>query len=156
MRRKSGFVRLAGFLTLLAMLLAACGGTSTGSSTPTAGTTPKPQAKYTVALVTDVGGLNDGGFNQLAHEGYEKARAEYGFPDVVIQTQTPTASEYIQNLTSAANQADMVIAVGFLMETPLDQVAKHFTNKMFAIVDGCAVPNPNTGACENLPNVAPL
>ncbi len=156
MRRKSGYIRLAGLLTVFAMLLAACGGTGTGGSTPTAGTTAAAKAKFTVALVTDVGGLNDGGFNQLAHTGYEKARAQYGYPDVVIQTQTPTASEYVQNLTSAANQADMVIAVGFLMETPLDQVAKHFTNKMFAIVDGCAVPNPNTGACENLPNVAPL
>ena len=29
-------------------------------------------------------------------------------------------------------------------------------NKKFAIVDGCAVPDPNTGACETLPNVAPL
>ena len=42
------------------------------------------------------------------------------------------------------------------MQTPLDQVAKQFTNVNFAIVDGCAVPNPNTGACETLPNVAPL
>ncbi|MGH2498230.1 MAG: BMP family lipoprotein [Ktedonobacteraceae bacterium] len=156
MRRKSGYIRLAGLLTLFAMLLAACGSTTSGGSTPTPGATTAPKAKYTVALVTDVGGLNDGGFNQLAHTGYEKARAQYGFPDVIIQTQTPTASEYVQNLTSAANQADMVIAVGFLMETPLDQVAKHFTNKKFAIVDGCAVPDPNTGACENLPNVAPL
>ncbi len=156
MRRKSSFVRLAGFFTVVAMLLAACGGTTGGGSTPTTGTTPAAKAKYTVALVTDVGGLNDGGFNQLAHTGYERARTQYGFPDVVIQTQTPTASEYIQNLTTAATQADMVIAVGFLMQTPLDQIAKHYPNKKFAIVDGCAVPDPNTGACENLPNVAPL
>jgi basic membrane protein A and related proteins len=156
MRRTSGYIRLAGLLTLFAMLLAACGGTTTGGSTPTPGATTAPKAKYTVALVTDVGGLNDGGFNQLAHTGYEKARAQYGFPDVVIQTQTPTASEYVKNLTTAANQADVVVAVGFLMQTPLDQVAKHFTSKMFAIVDGCAVPDANTGACENLSNVAPL
>src|ERR1700719_3876066 len=156
MRRTSGYIRLAGLLTVFAMLLAACGSTGSGGSTPTPGATTAPKAKYTVALVTDVGGLNDGGFNQLAHTGYEKARAQYGFPDVVIQTQTPTASEYVKNLTTAANQADVVIAVGFLMQTPLDQVAKHFTNKKFALVDGCAVPNPNTGACENLPNVAPL
>src|SRR5207302_1706626 len=58
--------------------------------------------------------------------------------------------------TSAAQQADLVIAVGFLMQTPLDQVAKQFPSKKFAIVDGCAVPDPNKGACETLPNVSPL
>lgn len=126
------------------------GNNGSGTKTSTGGGVLK------VALVTDVGGLNDSGFNQLAYTGYEKARTQYGFPDVVIQTQTPTASEYLKNLTSAANRADMVIAVGFLMETPLDQVAKSFTTKKFAIVDGCVVPDPNAGACENLPNVAPL
>src|SRR5205085_4797958 len=43
----------------------------------------------------------------------------------------------------------------FLMQTPLDQVAKQFPNKMFAIVDGCATP-PNSFNCDPLPNVAPL
>ncbi len=150
MRRVGYRVHIASLLAIFAMLLAACGGSggTTTGSTPTAA----PAAK--VALVTDIGGLNDNGFNHLAYTGYKKAEAQYGFKEEVIQTQSQ--NDYVKNLTSAAQQADLVVAVGFLMQTPLDQVAKQFPNKKFAIVDGCAVPDPNTGACETLPNVAPL
>jgi basic membrane protein A len=138
---------------LFALVLAACGGSTTssggGGTTPTA---TKPAV--TVALVTDIGGLNDMGFNHLAYLGYTKAQTQYGFPTKIIQTQSQ--NDYVKNLTLAAQSAKLVIAVGFLMQTPLDQVAKQFPNVDFAIVDGCAVPNPNTGACETLPNVAPL
>lgn len=59
------------------------------------------------------------------------------------------------NLSQAAQAADLVIAVGFLMQTPLDQVAKQFPSKKFAIIDGCAIPAGKSD-CETLPNVAPL
>ena len=151
MRRTVDLIRIASFLALFAMLLAACGGSSTQA--PTGGTTPTKPA-VTAALVTDIGGLNDNGFNHLAYTGYTKAQNQYGFPQKIIQTQSQ--NDYVKNLTLAAQSADMVIAVGFLMQTPLDQVAKQFPSKMFAIVDGCAVPNSTTGNCETLPNVAPL
>jgi basic membrane protein A len=153
MRRFSGMARVATFLVAFALLLSACG-SSTPTTTGGGGTTPTTKGSVTVALVTDIGGLNDGGFNQLSYAGYTKAQKQYGFKSLVIQTQSQ--NDYVQNLTTAAQQADMVIAVGFLMETPLDRVAKQFPNKKFAIVDGCAVPDPNTGACENLSNVAQL
>lgn len=154
MRRFSGMARVATFLALFALALSACGSTTTGTNPGSGGSTPSTKGSVTVALVTDIGGLNDGGFNQLAYAGYTKAQKQYGFKSVVIQTQSQ--NDYVQNLTTAAQQADMVIAVGFLMQTPLDRIAKQFPNKKFAIVDGCAVPDPNTGACENLPNVAQL
>src|SRR5207253_6517687 len=105
------------------------------------------------ALVTDIGGLNDNGFNHLAYTGYKKAETQYGFPEKIIQTQSQ--NDYVKNLTSAAQSSDLVIAVGFLMETPLDQVAKQYPNKKFAIVDGCALP-ANSNNCDPLANVAPL
>ncbi len=155
MRRISGLATLTTFFVLIAMLLSACGGSSTtgGGSTPTSA----PSAKVTVALVTDIGGLNDGGFNQFSHQGYEKARAQYGFPDVVIQSQVISDAEYTKNITAAAQQADMVIGVGFLMQNAIYTVAKQYPNKKFALIDGCATnPSDKTGACQNLPNVAPL
>jgi basic membrane protein A len=155
MRRISGLAPITTFLLLFAMLLTACGGTSTGGG----GTTPTtaPSAKVTVGLVTDIGGLNDGGFNQFSHLGYEKARTQYGFPDVVIQSQVISDSEYTKNITAAAQQADMVIGVGFLMQNAIYTVAKQYPNKKFALIDGCATnPADKSGACVNLPNVAPL
>jgi basic membrane protein A len=155
MRRVGGFARIAAFLTLIPLVLAACGGTSTGAgTTPTAA--PKAAA-VTVGIVTDIGGLNDGGFNQFSHAGYEKARAQFGFPDVVIQSQVISDTEYTKNINAAAQQADMVIGVGFLMEHGIYTVAKQYPNKKFALIDGCAVnPTDTSGACVNLPNVAPL
>jgi basic membrane protein A len=155
MRRVGGFARIAAFLTLIPLVFAACGGTSTGAgTTPTAA--PKAAA-VTVGIVTDIGGLNDGGFNQFSHAGYEKARAQFGFPDVVIQSQVISDTEYTKNINAAAQQADMVIGVGFLMEHAIYTVAKQYPNKKFALIDGCAVnPTDTSGACVNLPNVAPL
>ncbi len=154
MRKRVSLVSFASFLTLFAMLLAACGGTTTtgGGATPTA-TTAK--AAVTVGLVTDIGGLNDGGFNQFSHLGYEKARAQYGFSDVVIQSPVISDAEYTKSLTTAAQQADMVIGVGFLMEVGIYNVATQFPNKKFALIDGCAAKTLG-GACVNLPNVAQL
>ena len=145
MRRISGLATITTFFVLLAMLLSACGSSSTGGggTTPTAASS----AKVTVGLVTDIGGLNDGGFNQFSHKGYEQARTQYGFPDVVIQSQVISDAEYTKNITAAAQQADMVIGVGFLMEKAIYTVAKQYPNKKFALIDGCATnPADKTGA----------
>jgi basic membrane protein A len=137
------------------MLLSACGSTTT-SNPSGGGSTPTTKGSVTVALVTDVGGLNDSGFNQMAYQGYTKAQKQYGFKSVVIQTTNPTPSQYIQELRQAAQSADMVVAVGFLMQNPLDIVAKQFPNKKFAIVDGCATKDANNTDCDPLSNVASL
>src|SRR5258708_16279768 len=152
MPRIGNRVYIASLLTIFAMVLASCGVPNSGGARQGGNTPTTPSIK--VALVTDIGGLNDNGFNHLAYTGYKKAETQYSFKEQIIQTQSQ--NDYVKNLTSAAQQADLVIAVGFLMQTPLDQVAKQFPSKKFSIVDGCAVPDPNKGACETLANVASL
>jgi basic membrane protein A len=155
MRRISGLAPIITFLVLFTMLLTACGGTTSSGG----GTTPTTAAKaaVTVGMVSDIGGLNDSGFNQFTHLGYEKARTQYGFPDVVIVSKVISDAEYTKNITAVAQQADMVIGVGFLMQNAIYTVAKQFPNKKFALIDGCATnPTDKTGTCVNLPNVAPL
>lgn len=145
-------IRLVPVLVIF-LLLAACGG---GGNTGN-GSTPTPKPSVKVALVTDIGGLNDNGFNHLAYTGYTKAQQQYGFHTAIIQTQSQ--NDYVKNLTTAAEEVGsggLVVAVGFLMQTPLYNVAKQFSSTNFAIVDGCAVPNATTGACATLPNVSPL
>ncbi|HEY7348960.1 MAG TPA: BMP family ABC transporter substrate-binding protein [Ktedonobacterales bacterium] len=131
---------------IVLLLLSACG------STPGGPTTTAP--KFQVGLVTDIGQINDRGFNQLAHDGYERAEAKYHFKDSVIQTQSQ--NDYIKNLTTAAQTNDLVVGVGFLMAQAIDQVAKTFPNKKFALVDSCAAVDAN-GTCDtNIKNVVPL
>jgi basic membrane protein A len=105
-----------------------------------------------VTLVTDIGGINDNGFNHLAYQGYTKAKQEFGYTEQLIQT--ASQNDYITNLTQAARTSDLVIGNGFLMQAPLDQIAKQFPNVKFALVDGCATLA--NGDCDKLPNVAPL
>ncbi|HTK05698.1 MAG TPA: BMP family ABC transporter substrate-binding protein [Ktedonobacteraceae bacterium] len=148
--RKSGVIaQIASLSVLFMMVLSACG----SSSSPTTGGAPSQPAAKKVALVTDVGGLNDQGFNQLSYEGYKKAEGQYNFSEKVVQTTSP--NDYVTNLTNAAQVADLVIAVGFLMQTPIDAVAKKFPSKKFALIDGCPTATP-TSDCDTLPNVAPL
>ena len=152
MRSIGGLARIATFLALFALVLTACGGTSTGTgTTPTAA---PPAAK--VALVTDIGGLNDRSFNQLAYKGYTQALNQYHFTSKVIQT--VSQNDYVKNLTLASQSVGpggLVIAVGFLMQAPLDSIAKQNPNIHYAIVDGCAQPASAT-ACDPLANVSPL
>lgn len=151
LRGKYGwFVQITLLLSLVAMVLSACGGSSNGGNNSNSGNTAAP---IKVSLVTDIGGLNDNGFNHLSYVGYTKARKELNFDERVIQS--TSQNDYVSNLTQAAQAADLVFAVGFLMQTPIYQVAKQFPNKKFAIIDGCATA-PGKFDCTNLPNVAPL
>ena len=144
--------KVASLLMLLSLLLVACGSSSGSGGTSSGGGGTTPTSSLKVALVTDIGGLNDNGFNHLAYTGYQKALSQYGFKEKVIQT--TSQNDYVTNLTQAAQVADLVLAVGFLMQQPLDKVAKQFPSKKFGIIDGCATDAK--GNCDNLPNVAPL
>ena len=87
-----------------------------------------------VALVTDIGGLNDRGFNALANKGLERAEDQLGIDGRVFISDA--ASDYVPNLSQAARGGyDLVIGVGFLMGDALSSVATQFPDTKFAIVD---------------------
>ena len=94
-------------------------------------------------LVTDIGGLNDRSFNHLAYLGLQNAEHQLGVQGEVLQSNSD--SDYVPNLQTAAAHGDnLVIAVGFLMESAVEKVAKAFPNTNFAIIDsGPAKPIPN-------------
>ncbi|MDP9492061.1 MAG: BMP family ABC transporter substrate-binding protein [Actinomycetota bacterium] len=117
----------------VALLLAACGGDGdSGSGATTAEGIQK--AEFKIGLVTDVGQLNDRGFNQLAHEGLKRAEKEL---DVEIRVaQSNSAADYIPNHTSLARQGyDLVIGVGFSQGDAVDAAAVKLPDARFAIVD---------------------
>ena len=77
--------------------------------------------------MTDIGGLNDKGFNALAYKGLKQAQAKLGVEGRVFISKS--AADYIPNLSTGATQGyDMVIAVGFLMADSTAAVAKRFPN----------------------------
>jgi basic membrane protein A len=105
------------------------GGASSGGSEQTE---EKPAIK--IGLVTDIGGLNDRSFNQLANEGLEQAKAELGAEGRALTSNSN--ADYVPNLSTLAQQKyDLVIGVGFLMADAIDTVAKKFPDTNFAIID---------------------
>jgi len=97
---------------------------------------PAAPAKLRVALVTDVGGLNDKSFNALAYKGLKDAQKKLGIDGRVFISKS--SADYIPNLTAGARQYDLVVGVGFLMADQVAAVAKRFPDKKFAIVDFAA------------------
>jgi basic membrane protein A len=112
----------------------ACGDDEETNGTTGSQETAEPEKKLRVGLVTDIGGLNDRSFNQLANEGLERAKSELGIEGrVVISEQN---SDYVPNLSSLAQQRyDLVIGVGFLMAEAMNTVASQFPQSKFAIID---------------------
>jgi basic membrane protein A and related proteins len=112
----------------VAVLAAGCG--SSGSSTGTSGS----GSNLKIGLVTDIGGLNDHGFNHLAYVGLQRAHHELGVSVKVNQSQSN--ADYVPNLSSFAQQKyDLVIGVGFLMHDAIRTVAKKFPQTKFMIID---------------------
>jgi basic membrane protein A and related proteins len=96
--------------------------------------TTKSQATIKVAVVTDVGGLNDKGFNALAAKGLAQAKRDLGVGGRVYISKT--AADYIPNLVAAARAGhQLVIGNGFLMGDAVAAVAKRYPKVNFAIID---------------------
>lgn len=124
--------RLAAAACAVAML-AACGSDDGGSGSGGASATPKGK-KLRIAMVTDIGGLNDRSFNALAYKGLKDAEKELGAE--VRAVSSKSNADYVPNLSTLARQKyDVVFAVGFLMAEATDKVAKAFPNTKFAIID---------------------
>ena len=141
-------VAIAALFLLLLPGLAACGTSSTPGGS---GNNSAPKVK--VGLVTDIGGLNDKGFNHLADVGLNQAISQLHIQGDVKESHSDT--DYVPNLTSFATGGyNLVIAVGFLMQTAVGTVAKQFPNVHFAIIDGDATDA--NGNVISLPNVVGL
>jgi basic membrane protein A len=89
-----------------------------------------------VAIVTDIGGLNDKGFNQLSNVGLQRAirRLDNVTGRAYV---TSSANDRTPNLRAAAQSGfGLVIPVGVLFAFgPIDAVAPSFPNTKFAGID---------------------
>ena len=99
-----------------------------------------------VGLVTDVGGLNDRGFNQLV------VRRACSAPSGSSASPRRSSSrsrrgEYVPNLSTFARQGyDLTIGVGFTEAQAVDTAATKFPDSNFAIVDVDQTEEPHKPA----------
>lgn len=131
-------------ITVLTMggLVAGCGATNNTTTTNTPTTGAATHTDFKVALVTDTGGLNDKGFNYLSSVGLNKAKAEFGVTTSVVQSQSD--ADYVPNLQHFGQAGyNLVIAVGYLMDGAVKQVAAQYKNTKFLIIDDQIDGMPN-------------
>src|SRR5881392_793461 len=116
-------------LALAALSLALVTGASASKSKPSS-----KHAALKVGLVTDIGGLNDRGFNHLSYVGLLRAQRQLGIQQRVYQAKSP--QEYVPNLSTFARDGyDLTIGVGFTEADAIDTVATDFPGSKFAVVD---------------------
>ncbi|HEY2940221.1 MAG TPA: BMP family ABC transporter substrate-binding protein [Gaiellaceae bacterium] len=118
---------IAAIAGVVAVAVAAVGGAGKASA--------KPEATVKVAVVTDIGGLNDKGFNHLSYVGLQQAKKKLGVQGRVYITKS--ANDRKPNLQTAAQVGyNPVVAVGVLFEFgPLDAVAPAFPKTKFVGID---------------------
>lgn len=149
--KKMRFAKLAsiGVAGVLALTLAGCGG---GGSASTAGSTAGSAAAssdYQVSMVTDMGGVNDQSFNQLAWEGLQQLQKDTGIK--VGYTESKQESDYATNLDKAVdNESNLVWGIGFAMADAIQTAAKQNPDVSFAIIDNAY---PEDSLTDNLTGV---
>lgn len=110
---------------------------------------PRPGIK--VGLVTDVGGRGDKSFNDSALRGLEDWAAGWNLASVPpelagqnitsldinpVIVESKASEDYVPNLTKLANEGcDLVIAVGFMLESAVQEVAPQFPDTKFMLID---------------------
>ena len=100
---------------------------------------PLPNASaIKVGLVTDIGGVNDQAFNQLAWAGVQRASTDMGFQAKFLESMQPT--NYETNIDAlAAEGYNVIITVGPLMGDATTLKAKQYPDIKFAIVDNAYI-----------------
>lgn len=96
-----------------------------------------------VCLVTDIGRVNDGTFNEYAYNGMLRAVDEFGLDNTYIETTSQT--DYAKNIgTCLSEEYDVIITVGFLIGEATHAAAEENPDVLFIGVDQFfADPLPN-------------
>lgn len=136
--------------------LTACGGGSKTESTaaPTEAQTTAAESKaeeatteaaasepasggYELALVTDLGTIDDKSFNQGAWEGLKKYAEENGISYKYYQPQEGTTDSYLETIGLAIEGgAKLVVCPGFLFEEPIYMAQDKYPDVHFILLDG--------------------
>ncbi|TWT04551.1 BMP family protein [Planomicrobium sp. CPCC 101079] len=132
-------------------MLTACGSSSDeGSSTSGSSESGGGEASdFSVAMVTDVGGVDDKSFNQSAWEGLQQFGEENGLKKGdggFDYLQSASDADYNTNLNNLIRRDfDVVFGIGFLMEGAVKEIAEQQKDAQLAIIDA-VVDAPNVAS----------
>lgn len=105
----------------------------------------EPQGTIKVGMVTDVGGVNDGSFNESSWNGLQKASEELGVE--VKYLESANDADYVPNIEAFIDEEyDLIISVGYMLADATREAAEANPDQMFAIIDDASIDLPNV-AC---------
>jgi basic membrane protein A len=120
-----------GLILLAFFVLAAAGGCSRGQKAGAAGET------FELALVTDLGTIDDKSFNQGAWEGLVQYAGENGIPHKYYQPAEQSDDAYLTAIDLAVRGgAKVIVTPGFLFEVPVFTAQDRYPTVNFILVDG--------------------
>lgn len=139
----------------MVMAMTACGSSSTEEAADPADTTEAADdgaeaaddaaaggEGYKIGLVTDVGGVNDGSFNQSAWEGLQRAADELGIEANYLESSTD--ADYAPNLEAFIDEEyDLIISVGYMLADATKAAAEANPDCRFAIIDDATIELDN-------------
>jgi basic membrane protein A len=140
---------LASALLAGALVLTACGGSSTSSTDTTPGSSGSsssaPKSDLKVGLAYDIGGRGDQSFNDAAAAGLDKAKADLGIETKELEASNgePESAKEERLRVLATAGYNPVIAVGFAYSGSVAKVAKEMPDTKFAIIDDAAAVGDN-------------
>ena len=95
----------------------------------------------TLCLVTDIGRVNDGTFNQFAHDGATEAADAYDLEYKFIETQAET--DYDANIQTCVDEGfEVIVTVGFLIADSTYAAAESNPDVAFVGVDQFVMDGP--------------
>ena len=116
--------------------------TACGSSKSESTDGAKEASDLKIGLITDVGGVNDGSFNQSSWEGLERAGEELGVP--VNYLESATDADYKPNIETFIDEDyDLIISVGYMLADATREAAEANPDTKFAIIDDATIDLPN-------------
>ncbi|AYC29295.1 BMP family lipoprotein [Paenisporosarcina cavernae] len=128
-------------------ILAACGSDDKDNDSSNGGETEGKD--FSVAMVTDVGGVDDKSFNQSAWEGLQKFGEDQGLEKGdggIDYLQSASDADYNTNLNNLVRRKfDLVFGIGFLMESAVNEIAEQQPDAQLAIIDS-VVDQPNVAS----------
>ncbi len=146
-------------LTLLAFAFVGCNGTTTVAPTTQAPTTQAPTTTpatgFEIALVTDVGNIDDKSFNEGSWNGVVQYATEFNKTYAYYRPTEDSKAARIEAMEAAINNgAKIVVCPGYLFEEAIFQMQTQYPNVYFLLLDG----QPHSGdynivTAENTHNV---
>jgi basic membrane protein A len=117
--------------------------TTAATTAPATGEGVEDPSTLRVGLVTDLGRVNDGTFNEFAHRGVLAAQEEHGFEYNYIET--TAQADYVQNIQTFVEEGyDVIVTVGFLIQDATAAAAAENPDITFIGVDQGYAPGSVT------------